>query len=546
MRTRILCVTVTIVGLLATPVTIAHASDGLSMTGFAPSTGPVGTVVKITGSGFVAGDLVHFNGTSAVVSAVNGKGTKLTTSVPAFASSGEVTVTDPATGQTVGLPGDAFVVTTGLFPSPAHAWAGGHIVLAGSHLSPLTVAPITIGGIVVGEAQTDGFGDFQTQVTLPWDLRRRKEPITVLDPSLGPIRSKLTLLTTWPQVGNDVGRTSTDPLESTLSTSTVAGLGVHWRTDLANVVFSTPVVAGGLAYVTQGDEIDALDVGTGTQVWSYTTDDGVFGTPAVDNGIVYVGSEDGFLYALGASDGHYIWRYYAGGAVDSSPLVDGGVVYVGSGGGFVDAVGASDGHFIWTFETGGPVQSSPSIAGGVVYVGSEDDNLYALKATTGKKLWTFMTGGAILAPVTVSGGTVYVPSMDGWLWAVSTSTHARLWQASAGDADFTSVAVSGGNVYIGNDFFVRGLSASDGSVEWSYYPTDCGGGPPAYANGVVYVTACDTIYALGASDGFSLWAYTLPGSDYYKAYFSPSVANGVVYMGGATAGGAGFAMAFGL
>ena len=53
-----------------------------------------------------------------------------------------------------------------------------------------------------------------------------------------------------------------------------------------------------------------------------------------------------------------------------------GVVYVGSDDGKVYAFNASTGATLWTAATGLAVESSPAVSDGVVYVGSEDDNLY--------------------------------------------------------------------------------------------------------------------------------------------------------------------------
>ena len=47
--------------------------------------------------------------------------------------------------------------------------------------------------------------------------------------------------------------------------------------------------------------IYALKVGNGDKIWSYSTGGGIMGCPAVANGIVYVGSGDGYLYAFGTS-----------------------------------------------------------------------------------------------------------------------------------------------------------------------------------------------------------------------------------------------------
>ena len=64
--------------------------------------------------------------------------------------------------------------------------------------------------------------------------------------------------------------------------------------------------------------------------WSYTTGGGVESSPAVANGVVYVGSDDGNLYALDASTGALLWSYTTGDIVFSSPAVANGIVYFGS------------------------------------------------------------------------------------------------------------------------------------------------------------------------------------------------------------------------
>ena len=66
-----------------------------------------------------------------------------------------------------------------------------------------------------------------------------------------------------------------------------------------------------------------------------------------------------------------------------------GVVYVDSADGTLYALKASTGAKLWSFATNAPMSSSPAVANGVVYVGSDDYNLYALKASTGAKLWSY-------------------------------------------------------------------------------------------------------------------------------------------------------------
>jgi outer membrane protein assembly factor BamB len=73
------------------------------------------------------------------------------------------------------------------------------------------------------------------------------------------------------------------------------------------------------------------------------------------------------------------WTATTGAAVVSSPAVVNGVVYVGSIDGNVYALNATSGATLWTGTTGGGVDSSPAVANGVVYIGSNDDKVYAFK-----------------------------------------------------------------------------------------------------------------------------------------------------------------------
>ena len=98
------------------------------------------------------------------------------------------------------------------------------------------------------------------------------------------------------------------------------------------------------------------------------------------------------MYALNASTGAKLWSYTTGSLVSSSPAVANGVVYVGSV--RQQRVRAERHHRCHAVELRHrqPVNSSPAVANGVVYVGSDDGNVYALNARTGAKLWSYTTG----------------------------------------------------------------------------------------------------------------------------------------------------------
>ena len=73
-----------------------------------------------------------------------------------------------------------------------------------------------------------------------------------------------------------------------------------------------------------------------------------------------------------------MWSYAAGGgAVNPSPAVANGIMYVGADDHHVYALNATTGAKLWSYTTGGTVQSSPVAANGALYIGSTDGKVYA-------------------------------------------------------------------------------------------------------------------------------------------------------------------------
>ena len=51
------------------------------------------------------------------------------------------------------------------------------------------------------------------------------------------------------------------------------------------------------------------------KLWNYTTGSAVDSSPAIVDGVVYVGSNDDKIYALNATNGAQIWNYTTGSEV---------------------------------------------------------------------------------------------------------------------------------------------------------------------------------------------------------------------------------------
>jgi outer membrane protein assembly factor BamB len=313
-----------------------------------------------------------------------------------------------------------------------------------------------------------------------------------------------------------------------LASSRPAGRGWIFTTSAA--VDGSPTVAGGIVYV--GDDngnLYAIDADTGALRWKLPTGSSVVSRPAVVDGTVYVGSSNEDVYALNAATGAIRWKRDTGGAVDSGLAVTDGVVYVGNDNNEVFALDAATGAVGWTRRTGDNVTTNPAVSGGTVYVGCEDDSVYALDAATGAVRWRRTTGGQVNSSPAISAGVVFVGSDDGKVYALNAATGSVEWTRSTGGKVDSAPAVADGVVFVGSDDGdVYALDSATGSVEWTR-PTggevDSG---PAVSGGTVFVgSVSGDVYALDSATGAPRWKRYTGGA----VNSSPAVSGGVVYIG---------------
>ncbi len=337
-------------------------------------------------------------------------------------------------------------------------------------------------------------------------------------------------------LGFDPQHTHVNPYEKILNSTNVSGLVQAWKAPTGNSIGSVPTVANGVVYVSSSDgKMYAFNADTGQVLWTTPTGSYYLGSaPTVAGGKVYIGSFDHMLYAFDARTGATLWSAPTGDRIGSSPTLVNGVIYIGSDDGKLYAFNASTGANIWTVPTGGSVRSSPAVFNGVVYAGSDDQKLYAIKADTGGTLWTVRTGGRIRSSPAVVNGIVYVGSEDHKLYAVKADTGGILWTASTGDSVFSSPAVANDVVYIGsNDGKLYAFNATGGTLLWTASTGDSIFSSPTIANGVLFIGSNDRkLYAFNASgcrktSCLPLWTASTGGI----IRSSPTVANGVVYVG---------------
>jgi len=185
-------------------------------------------------------------------------------------------------------------------------------------------------------------------------------------------------------------------------------------------------------------------------LWSYATGGRMLSSPAVADGKIYMGSEDGKIYCLNATTGEHIWNYTTGSYVFHCPTVVDDKVYIGSWDHKVYCLNAKTGVLIWNYTVGGWVESCPAVADCRVFVSSGDNKIYCLNATTGEHIWNYTTSSSMYSSPAVVDGKVYIGSEDYKLYALNASTGAPIWSYTTGDCVWSSPAVAYGKVYAGS------------------------------------------------------------------------------------------------
>ena len=220
-----------------------------------------------------------------------------------------------------------------------------------------TVDGRTLDGEVLGE----GFDDLQVRTA---DAR-----IHLLRKQGGQVR-EVTSEVDWPTYNGVAGGNRHTPLRG-IDRSNVARLTPQWMATLPEpaTMQMTPVVVGGVMYVTSPNECVALDAGSGRRLWHYkrprtrgVTSGHANRGVAVAGDRLFMVTDHAHLIALNRFTGELLWDttladWRQNYGASSAPLTAGTLVITGVGGGehgangFVAALDQASGKEVWRFRT---------------------------------------------------------------------------------------------------------------------------------------------------------------------------------------------------
>jgi outer membrane protein assembly factor BamB len=310
---------------------------------------------------------------------------------------------------------------------------------------------------------------------------------------------------------------------------------IKWQKKMtAAASLGSPVYGDGVLYVSsQNGRLYAIDAETGEQIWSSLVGQ-LPASVAVTNDRIFVNDLNNTTNALRRDSGKTVWSVPIKGSGWGAPLVVDGTVYVVSERAAY-ALESETGSVLWEVETGNHrgFIGSPAFSDGILCFGA-GGNYFALEAATGKELWklkgeTWFYGSAIF------NGLIYVGNDDGKLHAYDLQSGAERWHSETKGTGWSAPAVADGVVYAGNvDQHLYAFDAASGQELWSFETVDWATSDPIVSDGVLYFGVGNhdnregprPLYALDAKTGEELWQFEADA----RLMTAAAVSDGTVYI----------------
>lgn len=240
-----------------------------------------------------------------------------------------------------------------------------------------------------------------------------------------------------------------------------------------------------------GDVIWKLDISTASKKSSIGNLYGILagrvsakvsGGLTLANNTLYLGTENGELYAINQEDGSIKWRTKVPSEILSAPATDAGIVVVNTVAGILLGLDAETGEIKWRNESDVPPLtlrgvSAPTAANGGAIVGLANGRLQVSIIDSGLTAWEQViakpAGATELERIVdidskplVFGGTVFVVSYAGSLSAVELRSGQVIWTREY--ASFRDVSISGNRLFVtDNNSNLYAIDRRNGVELWS-------------------------------------------------------------------------------
>jgi len=239
-----------------------------------------------------------------------------------------------------------------------------------------------------------------------------------------------------------------------------------------------PVVESGRILVASSREKVATFDLTGHKIKEITLGFKPAATPAVsDDGLLYLGGEDGRFHCISLEDGVEQWSYNLKTIGFSDAVIASDLVVFQTANDRVMALDRSSGEWRWEYQH---IRSEdlavqglcpPLFHQGMIFIGLSDGALAAIRPDSGELVWKrrVFSGEQFMdvdAPLEADEDKVYAVSVGGEMAAVSRETGKVFWRYSAGG--MAGARLAGDRLYLAtDDAEAVSLDTLTGLPEWT-------------------------------------------------------------------------------
>lgn len=272
----------------------------------------------------------------------------------------------------------------------------------------------------------------------------------------------------------------------------------------------------------------------------YSTDEPF---PEVFKPLLYITTQNQFLYALDPSNGKKQWEYYVNSPVSGTPTILGDFLFLPTGDSIIK-MDAKRGELVKSYNwISDPQPADPlnmrqvggitgSLAGkGVMLYVPAKGEMMAIDVNEDRYKWSFLTPNDddILGSPTIADEQLIFATQAGKVFSLNINNGSKNWEFTAGGTITSSPTVSGDNVYIGcNDNNLYCINATTGTASWTF---TTGGlvesSPIAYSGFVIFGSSDKKLYCIDTAARTPIWVFETGD----RILSSPIAEKNVVYVG---------------
>lgn len=246
--------------------------------------------------------------------------------------------------------------------------------------------------------------------------------------------------------------------------------------------------------------------------WTFTTNGRVIAAPVIQNDTLFIGSLDGYFYAIDATTGNEIWKYNTANEIRTTAVIYNNEIICFESGNTMFGLDLN-GNLLWSqviyngalineHDQWDVFRSSPTLNDSIAYIGSEEGKVVGVNIISGEIVYTAQTPQAnatIETTPAIYNNKIFIGDWLGVFSVFNLETSELVWQYD---------------------------TKNDNTYSWVNAIVSQ---PLIYRDTLYFGGRNSNLYALNPETGEKIWMYHQPGDMWL--FGGPVVSEDVLYVG---------------